>query len=251
MVRYDADPDGDVLAILSEPSGRFAPSASVEVLLLPRAGGGGGLPAIEEGDGTEKRPSNTEHSKWISTGYLEILALISRVADVEADGVQAIEPPAEYHLRLSSKHMVLASPYLRKMYSGTWKESTLRNGYGLLTWHVGDLFDPNAFAIVMNVIHGLNRSIPRSVDLELLAGIAVVTDYLQCHESMDVFSAIWVDELKSSIPNTYCRELILWIMVSSVFRDQKVFGSVTSTAILKAPGEVPSVGLPIHQRLIS
>lgn len=63
MARYDVDPDGDVLATLSEPSGRFAPSASVEEPLLPCAGGDGGLPATEEGEGAEKKPSGTEHGK--------------------------------------------------------------------------------------------------------------------------------------------------------------------------------------------
>lgn len=146
---------------------------------------------------------------------------------------------------------MLASPYLRKMYSGAWRESTLRGEDGLLSWDVGDLFDPNAFITVMNVVHGLNRKVPRSVDLELLARIAVIVDYLQCHESMDVFSVIWIDGLRSSLPDTYGRELILWIMVSSIFRDQVVFGTTTRTAILNARGEVPSVGLPIHQRIVS
>ena len=180
-----------------------------------------------------------------------IMALIIRVANAEVEGVQATVPPTEYRLRLSSKHLMLASPYIRDMYSGAWKESTRRDEDGLLSWHVGDLFDPGALTIVMNIIHGLNHKIPRSVDLELLARMAVITDYLECHESMDVFSTIWINGLRSSIPSIYCRELILWIMVSSVFRDQEAFGSATSTAILGAPGEVPSVGLPIPQILIS
>lgn len=146
---------------------------------------------------------------------------------------------------------MLASPSLRKMYSGDWKETTLRDEDGLLSWDVGDLFDPNAFIIVMNVVHGLNRKVPRAVDLELLAKIAVIVDYLKCHESMDVFSAIWIEGLRSSIPGTYSRELILWIMVSSIFRDQKAFGTASRTAILNARDEVPSIGLPIHQKIIS
>ena len=146
---------------------------------------------------------------------------------------------------------MLASPYLRKMYSGAWKEATDRDEDGLLPWHVGDLFDPDAFIIVMNVIHGLNRQIPLVVNLELLAKIAVVTDYLQCYESMEVFSVIWIDRLRDSLPNSYCRELILWIMVSAIFHDQDTFGSVTRTAILESNEELPSVGLPIHQDIIS
>lgn len=177
--------------------------------------------------------------------------IVGDIADIETDGVQTMTPPIEYHLRLSSKHLMLASPYLRKMYSGAWEEATHRDDGGLLSWHVGTFFDPDAFIIVMNVIHGLNRKVPRVVDLELLAKIAVITDYLQCHDSMDVLSVVWIDRLRDSLPDTYCREIILWIMISSVFRDQNTFGSATRTAILKSRDEVPSIGLPIHQDIIS
>jgi hypothetical protein len=112
---------------------------------------------------------------------------------------------------------MLASPRLRKTFSGAWKETADRDGDGLLTWHIADLFDPDAFIIVMNVIHGLNRQIPLAVHIELLAKIAVVTDYLQCHESMEVLSNLWIDSLRASLPNSYCRELIFWIMASSIF----------------------------------
>lgn len=160
-------------------------------------------------------------------------------------------PQTEFRLRLSSKHLVLASPRLRKMYYGDWKEATDRDEDGLLTWRVGDLFDPAVFITVMNVIHGRNRELPRVVNLELLAKIAVVTDYLMCHESMEVLSVVWMNELKGSLPDTYCRDLILWIMISFIFRDQDAFSSATRIAILRSDKEVPSTGIPIHDDIIS
>lgn len=136
------------------------------------------------------------------------------------------------------------------MYSGAWKDSTERDGDGLLVWRLDDLFDPDAFIIVTNIIHGFNRMVPRHVDLELLAKIAVVTDYLQCHESTEVFYEVWTSKLRHSIPRTYCRELILWIMVSSIFHDQEAFRSATRTAVLQSDQKLPSVGLPIYMGII-
>lgn len=63
MLSFCMDPDGDVLATLSEPSGLFAPSASVVELLLPCVGGDGDPPATEDGDGTEENPSSAEYGK--------------------------------------------------------------------------------------------------------------------------------------------------------------------------------------------
>lgn len=141
-------------------------------------------------------------------------------------------PPTEFRLRLSSKHLMLASPRLRKMYVGDWKGATDRDEGGLLTW-LGDLFDLGIFITVMNVIYGRHRNVPRVVNLESLAKIAVVTDYLMCHESMEVLSVVWINELKGSLPDAYCRDLILWIMISFIFRDQDAFSSATCTTILK------------------
>lgn len=63
MARYDVDPDGDVQATLSEPSGPFAPSAQVEEQQLPDTGGDSGRPATEDGNDTEN-VSSTENGKY-------------------------------------------------------------------------------------------------------------------------------------------------------------------------------------------
>ena len=89
---------------------------------------------------------------------------------------------------------MLASPRPRKKYSGDWKGATHRDEDGLLSWCLGgDLLYPDAFIIVMNVIHGRNRTVPRV--LESLAEIAVVTDYLPCHEFMEIVSVLWMNGL--------------------------------------------------------
>lgn len=160
-------------------------------------------------------------------------------------------PVTEYHLMLSSRHLTLASPVCRKMFSQQWGEALQRDGEGRIVWRPeGELLYLDAFVIVMNVIHGRNREVPRDVNLELLAKIAVVTDYLQCHESMGVISPIWIDGLRVSLSQTYSRELILWIMISSIFGDQDAFRQATRTAILMGSEMVPSDGLPIHEKII-
>ena len=181
---------------------------------------------------------------------INLINLSGEVTLITEMAVAKAERPLEFRFRLSSKHLILASPVLEKMYSGDWKEATERNEDGLLSWNAGDYLDPKAFSIVMGVIHGRNRKVPRSIDLETLAKVAVVTDYLQCHEAMEIFSTLWIGHLESSIPHMYCRELMFWIMMSSIFQLPDVFTSTTRTAILHSNDVVTSIGLPIHDSTI-
>lgn len=61
---------------------------------------------------------------------------------------------------------------------GNWKETTLssQNNIEVYDW------DAKAILIVMDIIHGRTHQVPRSIDLELLAKIALVIDFFDCHE---------------------------------------------------------------------
>jgi len=147
---------------------------------------------------------------------------------------------------------MLASPRLKAMFSGPWAEAKNCNAYGLRRWELGDIFDHEAFAIVVDIIHGRNRRVPRSVSLEMLAKISVVVDDLSCFEAVEVFSKMWITELKGSLPSTYCRDLVLWILISSVFRDDTgtILTSATRTAVLHSQGEIDTLGLPIRHDIV-
>jgi hypothetical protein len=93
---------------------------------------------------------------------------------------------------------------------------------------------------------------PRRVSLELLAKIAVLVDYYGCYEAVEVFAELWLQELKSQrqLPAHVSRELVLWLCVSWVFGDADTFTSVTSTALQQSQGPLPTLGLPIPERII-
>lgn len=152
---------------------------------------------------------------------------------------------------VSSKHLCLASPRFHKMLTGDWLEARTiypdgRRRVSMEGFHV------DAFRIVMNVIHGLNDSninVPRTISLDQLGKIAVLVDDLQCQGTIAILSEIWIDKLKGSVSDTYDRNLIIWIFVSSVFGQAEVFKQVTRTATLKSEGEVPTLGLPIRGKI--
>lgn len=75
---------------------------------------------------------------------------------------------------------------------------------GLHHWKFEAMFDPEAFEIVMKIIHGKTRDIPRTVKLELLAGISAVVDDLECHDALWFFAKGWLLNLPIR-PNILCK----------------------------------------------
>ncbi len=157
----------------------------------------------------------------------------------------------EMRVRVSSRHLILASLYFKAALSGPWKEAAGASADSPREVDACD-WDPEAFLILMNIIHGRNRAVPRVVSLELLAKIAVVSDYYKCHEAVEVFSELWIEGLKRkhALPTQVDKELALWLCVSWVFHDPGVYTSVTSTAIRESQGPIPTFGLPISEKIV-
>jgi hypothetical protein len=159
--------------------------------------------------------------------------------------------PSEIQMRVSSRHLILASPYFKAALDGPWREAASVSADCCRYIHTDD-WDPQAFLILMHIIHGRNRQVPRLVSLELLAKIAVLVDYYECYEVVEVFAALWLQGMKSEsqLPIQASRELVLWLCISWVFGDADVFMSVTSTALQQSREPLATLGLPIPERIV-
>ncbi|RYP73845.1 hypothetical protein DL769_004146 [Monosporascus sp. CRB-8-3] len=149
-------------------------------------------------------------------------------ADIESDVLQ-VTPRTEFRLRLSLKHLMLASPRLHKMYSGDWKENTDRDEEGLLLWRVGDSLGPGVFIIVMNVIHGRNRNVPWLSDPHghpqrrqvPSIGVPIREDVIegQRQDLLDqVFGSLYnvVDRLRAGLCNPDCDATLLGSLIKQM-----------------------------------
>lgn len=83
--------------------------------------------------------------------------------------------------------------------------------------------DPDTFEIILKVVHGLTRKVPRIVDSNMNVETATLVDYYQMHEAVEYFSDTWI--LQYHGPNrlpSYGNTLSqLW--ASWVFQDRKAF----------------------------
>jgi hypothetical protein len=200
------------------------------------------IPGAAEEDNSTGVPTQPDHSTECPVAESGQSTLISAPLRCKAKKQQDIR------LTLSSRHLILASPIFRTMLTGCWQESRIRSENKYLI-ELED-YDANAFMILMNVIHGRIRSIPRSIDLETLAKIAVLVDYYDCHEVVELATEMWIKKLKWPLPTTYCRDLILWLHVSWVFCEADIFEKVTKVALETMKGQLCTMRLPIPENLI-
>jgi hypothetical protein len=159
------------------------------------------------------------------------------------------EPEEEERVRFQvcTGNLMSGSPWFnRALGKNGWMESGLDPEHGKRHISAED-WDEEAFLILMNIIHLRNHEVPRTITLEMLAKFAVIADYYECGESVDLFIDMWVADLsvKTPIPTTYCRNLILWMWITWAFELSEIFNQVTAVAIGQSDQPVRNLGLPI------
>lgn len=222
----EVDPDGDLLIILSLPTtpGPFAPWAGWDETISEHAKVGAAV------DGEK-------------TAHNEVVPFTTSTA-----------ASPESRFKVSSKHLCLVSRYFRKMLTGQWMEAitTYPDGCRHITIEV---VDAEAFRLLMDVIHLRSSRIPKVVDLDMLAKIAVLVDYFECQEAVGIVSDMWIAPLRNTMAmqdrTLQDRTLILWIFIASVFAQPDIFETATRIAILESRGPIPTLGLPIRDKIIS
>jgi hypothetical protein len=103
----------------------------------------------------------------------------------------------ELRLKVSSKHLSLASKHFADKFKWLEGDANIVQSDGRV--HVKlDGFDPNAITIVMNIIHGRGPRIPKTLDLETLAKVAVFVDSFKCYDAVEAYADRWLGQLEKS-----------------------------------------------------
>lgn len=159
--------------------------------------------------------------------------------------------PSEQGLRIkvSSKHLALASRVFRnKLQFGSTKPA--RQADGRLHLCLAEGFSAKAVSIVANVLHGRGSKVPKAVDLDTLAQIALFVDRFQLLDAVEVYADRWISRLELDAPGTVASAPVPWIYVSYVFRRADLFKEATKHAAAQASGQIETGGLPIKAKII-
>lgn len=83
------------------------------------------------------------------------------------------------------------------------------------------------------MLHMRFRQVPRSLSLELLAKVAMLVDYYRCWEAFDLIADVWITDLqaKHPVPQIYSRNLMMWLLISWVFKLDAEFERTTKIAL--------------------
>jgi hypothetical protein len=145
---------------------------------------------------------------------------------------------------VSSKHLFLASSFFEEMLQAHFKEGQTLRSDGFLELPLPD-DDPIAFCILLDIIHGHTRKVPRTVDMNMLADIAILVDKYQLQEVVEVFSDGWIKSLEPQVPTKSSEDLIVWLCISWVFGCADQFKKMTQILERESDSTVNAEGLPI------
>ncbi|KAK2624999.1 hypothetical protein QTJ16_005368 [Diplocarpon rosae] len=222
------DPDGDLLLRLIYPS----ESASAE-------SDQAATPDVDDWR------SISSHTRSILTS-----SAMSNASTVIEYCDSFLVPPRVVDMRVSSKHLMLASPVFKaKLLEGRWEARKMEPGDIATLLLPGD--DPTIFEILLNIIHGRVRMVPSQVTVDTLEGLAVLVAKYQMLEVVEFYVRAWVPKLKRKLPRTLTPGLIPWLCIAWVFQLPPEFNHVTRIAQLEACGPLVhddgnSLPIPVH-----
>ncbi|KAL3455279.1 hypothetical protein BJX64DRAFT_297870 [Aspergillus heterothallicus] len=194
------------------------------------------------GDITHRAPSPLKHDDAVVRS--EDNAEHTEMTDGTATSTDEV-----FRIQVSAKHLSLASPVLKALLTGGWKENVtlLQKGSVEIT---AESWDLDALLIMLRIIHGQHSLVPRDIDLKMFAKIALIVDYYECSEAMGIAADLWISKLQPC-PNVMCRDLVFWMWISWAFRLPEIFQQATSTAMSTSDHAIPHIGFPIPDGVIA
>ncbi|GKZ24725.1 hypothetical protein AbraIFM66951_011858 [Aspergillus brasiliensis] len=225
------DPNGEVIIVLRNANAPSAPDDEEDTIAdMDIDAKSETIEDVEE-QPDEERPAKRQHLEE----QLDEHAPLNETPEGEC-----------FRIQVSAKHMMLASPVLRSMLTGGWKESATYQSKGFVEI-TAESWDLEALLILLNAIHGKTYTVPQSVSLEMLAKIAVIIDYYDCKEVMHFMTNTWIEGLKSRGNRALPRHVTLWVWISWVFDLDDEIRRSTSTAMTCGDRCFSNRGLPIPE----
>ncbi len=150
----------------------------------------------------------------------------------------------------STKH---ASPVLKKMLEyGALKEGHTLHSEGNVEVPLPHA-DVDAFIIVLDMINRRNRGVPRQIDPEMMTRISIIAEKYDISDAIDVFSDIWMDNLRLSVLRCYSDTVPQWLWIFCTFKKRDVFTAIPQIIQMESDDKIHGIahGLPIPDSIIS
>ncbi|KAL4765141.1 uncharacterized protein BDW70DRAFT_156292 [Aspergillus foveolatus] len=155
-------------------------------------------------------------------------------------------------IKASSKHLTLAFPYFRRMLSSGFREGTELRNNGQVEIDTEEARTV-PFLLLMLIVHSRTKHVPMAVSLEMLTDIAVLVDYYECYDAVEVFANLWIAGLEKDVPlcstpvdnGAVSKKALSWLFISWVFRKKSIFERMTKFLLCYSKDKISDGGLPI------
>lgn len=112
------------------------------------------------------------------------------------------------------------------------------------------MFDPDAFEIVLRIVHAQTHKFPKELSLATATQVGVIADDLQCSDPIAHFVQHWSMHGNFWASSSSYADLIRKVFICSVFQLKERFSSLTHTATICSLTRVPNLGLPIDPSIL-
>ncbi|KAI9649693.1 hypothetical protein NHQ30_002274 [Ciborinia camelliae] len=237
------DPDGDLVLLLGS-----LPSESPNL----------DIPSASKTSSTNSTATSIFNPPPATLFGAKPVSILGEEKSIETQSFESTNPNQLYESRIlvSSKHMSLASPVFKAMLQGGFHEAIELKKTGKTEIPLPD-DDSTAMVILIDIIHGRFKSVPKTLNLATLTQMAILVDKYQCHESTELLRAVWatnISQRKIWIQDWY--NTACWIGVAWVFDLHAEFKEATES-IIKGSGtglseilEENELQLPIPEEVI-
>ncbi|KAJ3544218.1 hypothetical protein NM208_g3183 [Fusarium decemcellulare] len=241
----EIDSHGDALLILRRPNAQPIPSSE-----------------------NQETPDGVESPKLGANASTQTRKTKSTKSPTTLEDLKSIRPyhengePNEIHFQVSSRHLSIVSPVFRAMIEGKYKESQ-PNHQGLMEIGASE-WNAQALLILLDIIHGHHRDVPKTLDLEAIVQIGFLVDYYDCLEVVEiffdrwcVFFAKWIEYSVDSLFRYYTPKVqrfgqdeTLLLFIAWVFRSGAAFSNLTSSAAFNGERLIET-DLPIPNKILA
>lgn len=177
--------------------------------------------------------------------------LLAEVKESPRDGDSDSEP-GEVRMRVSSRHLTLVSPVFKSLFKSSFLEGQSLSSAGTAEVSLPD-DDPYSLEILLNIIHGRLKKVPSDLSTAELTQVAVLIDKYELHEISLIYSCIWIDSLKESLPTRFTQDLLPWMCIFRILSKPEYFAQTTKIALRESEGPLynnAETTLPIPESLL-
>lgn len=151
-------------------------------------------------------------------------------------------------MRVSSKHLTLASSVFKKMLQPGFKEGQQLLSTGFLELALPE-DNPHMFIVLLNIIHGRTRKVMRILEWDDFLQITILIDKYQLQEVAEIYSTEWIQRVEDNDLLSYYNRLLHWIFIFWVYGKEDLFEERTLDAQREAT-EIITTDLPIPSAIL-